>query len=140
VKHSPRVIISYCLIAVFALDHAAMFVNAFDIGHTSEPQLEETVCGCTCCGDVCPMGASCCCYVPNESGEPNPMPIQITDNACSPNPFQHHDYSFFFTSIKWLEASPYEIEPVRENAGFQECNVIPMCSRQVEPPTPPPDA
>ncbi|MBZ0255395.1 hypothetical protein K8I31_05005 [bacterium] len=133
-----RIWISCCLIAVFVLDHAAMFVNAVDLYPAQHT--EEAVCGCTCCGDVCPMGADCCCYEKNKKDAPKRVPLQFDNNACSPNPFQHNDYSLFFTSVKWLEKDQTIMFPNAASATYSEGVVLPLRSWLHKPPTPPPNA
>lgn len=94
--------IANLLLILILFDAAAQAASVSIFLFSEETAQASVVCGCTCCGDVCPMGAECCCYTPPEDESAAYPVLQLNAKTCDPLESGNKVFSTLFQSVKWL--------------------------------------
>lgn len=132
--------VSFLLISLFAADYVSMYLSIHPVVFARSVQKAEDQCGCTCCGDVCSMGAACCCNEKEKEDERNYSGIRIVQTDCRPNMQPFVLNSIFSRGGVWITTTVSALHEPEAGLHQQFAYHFAVLSHDAAPPTPPPQA
>lgn len=127
------------LLLLFFADHASAAAALCRAAPSFEANDDAYVCDCACCGEVCPMGAACCCAPEPDEPAADFTGVALNQADCAQNALNPVQSALFFQNAVWL-APAHPAAPITGDPGTsRSINISRVSLHHSPPPVPPPE-